>query len=173
MTCERSVDPVTAEVVNTEEEERLVQQKINQALERERQRAVVAEVIPVNDADQFESDTHRFGTRRRRLMYLAVMLVIIGVVIGVYLLLVLLEVVVMVMVMVSHFLRWQSRSLKGSKLVMPSESLLSFQVMVQQWLLAQEMQIMFKCFNGTILNGIKLVKQFTVMALDSLVGVLT
>jgi hypothetical protein len=59
LTREESINPVSAELVNAEEEEMHLQQKINQALERERQQAVVAEV------DLAQSEAHRFGTRRR------------------------------------------------------------------------------------------------------------
>jgi hypothetical protein len=63
---EKLIDPISAELVNTEEEERCLQEKINQALERERQKAVVAEVAPVDDGDSSQSDAHRFGITRRR-----------------------------------------------------------------------------------------------------------
>ena len=59
VTRERSIDPISAELVNAEEEEMRLQEKINQALQRERQQAVVAEVAP-------QSDGHRFGTTRRK-----------------------------------------------------------------------------------------------------------
>jgi hypothetical protein len=49
LTREELIDPVSAKLVNTEEEEMHLQEKINQALERERQQAVVAEVVVVGE----------------------------------------------------------------------------------------------------------------------------
>jgi hypothetical protein len=49
VTHEQSIDPVSAELVNVAEEERRLQEKIDQALQSERQRAVVAEVAPTID----------------------------------------------------------------------------------------------------------------------------
>ena len=48
-TDETLIDPVCAELVNTDEEQRHLQEQINQALQRERQKAVVAEATPITD----------------------------------------------------------------------------------------------------------------------------
>jgi hypothetical protein len=65
VTREKSIKPISANLVNEEEEDRRLQEKINQAVERERQQAVIAEVVPAGDGDLAERNAHRFGTRRR------------------------------------------------------------------------------------------------------------
>jgi hypothetical protein len=47
-TRERSINPISATLVDAKEEEMRLQEKINQALQRERQQAVVAQVAPGN-----------------------------------------------------------------------------------------------------------------------------
>jgi hypothetical protein len=70
MTHEESINPVSAKLVNDEEEEMHLQEKINQALERERQQAVVAEVA--------QSESHRFGTRRKHWFVIGTVLLIVA-----------------------------------------------------------------------------------------------
>jgi hypothetical protein len=48
VTRERSINPISATLVDAKEEEMRVQEKINQALQRERHQAVVAQVAPAN-----------------------------------------------------------------------------------------------------------------------------
>jgi hypothetical protein len=48
VTREQSINPISATLVDAKEEEMRVQEKINQALQRERQQAVVAQVAPAN-----------------------------------------------------------------------------------------------------------------------------
>jgi hypothetical protein len=47
-TREQSINPISAMLVDAKEEEMRLQEKINQALQREHQQAVVAEVAPAN-----------------------------------------------------------------------------------------------------------------------------
>ena len=56
VTHEIPIDPISAKLVDAEEEEKRLQEKINEAVQRERQQAVVAEVAP------------RFCTRKMQLV---------------------------------------------------------------------------------------------------------